>query len=224
MIKKSRCRTGKIPTLWSDTCSWPGPAGSPRIPPPSSPSPMANRLIPNCSPSAMRPGCFSTPFSRGIGKSFSANEVIDLINHLSPLPVVVVGVGDFLEHRHLPYNGIDLMNKTSLRQLIWLVRQAGWTLSVDSGPMHLAAAITDRLLSVHTWTNPKMVGPLESECLCLAGFEHFEGHRNQASRFQRGPVPEERIRGAARPAQCGRPRGDRKVCESSGLKLIARRT
>ena len=99
------------------------------------------------------------PFSRGIGKSFSANEVIDLCNHLSPLPVVVVGVGDFLEHRHLPYNGIDLMNKTSLRQLIWLVRQAGWTLSVDSGPMHLAAALTDNLLSVHTWTNPKMVGP-----------------------------------------------------------------
>ncbi len=99
------------------------------------------------------------PFSRGIGKSFSANEVIDLCNHLSPIPVVVVGVGDFLEHRHLPYNGIDLMNKTSLRQLIWLVRKASWTLSVDSGPMHLAAALTDRLLSVHTWTNPKMVGP-----------------------------------------------------------------
>lgn len=99
------------------------------------------------------------PFSRGIGKSFSANEVIDLINHFSPVPVVVVGVGDFLDHRHLPYNGINLMNKTSLRQLIWLVRQAGWTLSVDSGPMHLAAALTDKLLSVHTWTNPKMVGP-----------------------------------------------------------------
>ena len=85
--------------------------------------------------------------------------MIDLCNHLSPFPVVVVGVGDFLKHRHLPYNGYNLMNKTSLRQLIWLIRRASWTLSVDSGPMHLAAAISDRLLSVHTWTNPKMVGP-----------------------------------------------------------------
>lgn len=99
------------------------------------------------------------PFSRGIGKSFSGDEVIDLCNHLSPFNVVVVGVGDYLDHRHLPYNGFNLLNKTSLRQLIWLIHQAGWTLSVDSGPMHLAAAISDRLLSVHTWTNPKMVGP-----------------------------------------------------------------
>ncbi len=99
------------------------------------------------------------PFSAGIGKSFSGNEVIDMINHFSPLPVVVVGTGDHLDHRHLPYNGYNLMNQTSLRQLIWLIQQAGWTLSVDSGPMHLAAAITHKLISIHTWTNPKMVGP-----------------------------------------------------------------
>lgn len=113
----------------------------------------------NLLPPLDEPWILLHPFSRGIGKSFSGNEVIDLCHHLSPYPVVVVGVGDFLEHRHLPYNGYNLMNKTSLRQLIWLIHRAGWTLSVDSGPMHLAAAITDRLLSVHTWTNPKMVGP-----------------------------------------------------------------
>jgi hypothetical protein len=25
--------------------------------------------------------------------------------------------------------------------------------------MHIAAAVTDRLLSIHTWTNPRRVGP-----------------------------------------------------------------
>jgi heptosyltransferase I len=30
---------------------------------------------------------------------------------------------------------------------------------VDSGPMHIAAAVTDRLVSIHTWTNPARVGP-----------------------------------------------------------------
>lgn len=112
-------------------------------------------LLPNLD----EPWVLLHPFSRGIGKSFSGDEVIDLCNHLSPLPVVVVGVGDFLEHRHLPYNAFNLMNQTNLRQLIWLIQNASFTLSVDSGPMHLAAAINDRLLSVHTWTNPKMVGP-----------------------------------------------------------------
>ena len=110
-------------------------------------------------PSRDLPWVLLHPFSRGIGKSFSADEVIDLCHHLAPYPVLVVGVGNFLDHRHLPYNGCNLMNQTSLRQLIWLIRQCSWILSVDSGPMHLAAAITDRLLSVHTWTNPKMVGP-----------------------------------------------------------------
>jgi len=29
--------------------------------------------------------------------------------------------------------------------------------------MHLAAAITDRVLSIHTWTNPRMVGPYPAD-------------------------------------------------------------
>jgi heptosyltransferase-1 len=43
--------------------------------------------------------------------------------------------------------------------MIWLIRHASYVVSVDSGPMHIAAAITDRLLSVHTWSDPRLVGP-----------------------------------------------------------------
>src|SRR5207244_10616905 len=56
-------------------------------------------------------------------------------------------------------NCIDLTNQTSLLQLIWLIRAAHFIVSVDSGPMHIAAALTDRLLSIHTWTDPRRVGP-----------------------------------------------------------------
>ena len=31
--------------------------------------------------------------------------------------------------------------------------------SVDSGPMHIAAGISDRLISIHTWSDPRKVGP-----------------------------------------------------------------
>jgi ADP-heptose:LPS heptosyltransferase len=31
--------------------------------------------------------------------------------------------------------------------------------SVDSGPMHLAAAVTGQLLAIHTWSDPCQVGP-----------------------------------------------------------------
>ena len=50
------------------------------------------------------------------------------------------------------------MNQTDLLQLIWL-RGASFIISVDSGPMHIAAAITPDLLSIHTWTDPRRVGP-----------------------------------------------------------------
>ena len=40
-----------------------------------------------------------------------------------------------------------------------LLRRARFVVSVDSGPMHLAAAVTGDLLGIHTWTDPRKVGP-----------------------------------------------------------------
>jgi ADP-heptose:LPS heptosyltransferase len=40
---------------------------------------------------------------------------------------------------------------------------ARFIISVDSGPVHIAAAVNDRLLSIHTWTNPRRVGPYNSD-------------------------------------------------------------
>ena len=36
---------------------------------------------------------------------------------------------------------------------------ARFTISVDSGPMHIASAFSERLVSIHTWTDPRKVGP-----------------------------------------------------------------
>jgi len=103
------------------------------------------------------------PFSRGDGKSLTVREVVDFCREAAPLPVVLVGAGgpDFPEI--LPENAVNLMGKTSLGQLISVIRKASWTVSVDSGPMHLAAGITDRVLSIHTWSDPKIVGPRPEE-------------------------------------------------------------
>jgi heptosyltransferase I len=34
---------------------------------------------------------------------------------------------------------------------------------VDSGPMHIAAAVTSQLVSIHTWSDPRRIGPYNSE-------------------------------------------------------------
>ena len=83
----------------------------------------------------------------------------ELAEQRSPAPVVLAGIFDGETPDVWPGNVTDLLGKTSLAQLIHLIRKCAWTVSVDSGPMHLAAGITDRVLSLHTWSNPAMVGP-----------------------------------------------------------------
>jgi len=47
----------------------------------------------------------------------------------------------------------------SLLQLIWLIRVARFVISVESGPMHIAAAVNPNLLSIHSWSDPSRIGP-----------------------------------------------------------------
>lgn len=101
------------------------------------------------------------PFSRGIGKSLAPGEVVELCEALAPHPIWLVGSAPTAPEPAIscPGHVVDLRGKTSLTQLIGLIRHAAWTLSVDSGPMHLAAALSSKVLSIHTWSNPAMVGP-----------------------------------------------------------------
>jgi ADP-heptose:LPS heptosyltransferase len=97
------------------------------------------------------------PFSRGKDKSVSQNAVAAFCRAVD-LPVVLVGRSEE-KLSDLPPNVTNLLNKTSLTELLWLLRRAAFVVSVDSGPMHLAAAVTDQLLAIHTWSDPCHVGP-----------------------------------------------------------------
>ncbi len=97
------------------------------------------------------------PFSRGRGKSLSPAAVLAFCRAVGH-PVVLVGRAE-VHFPSTPANIVNLLNKTSLPELIWLLHRAAFVVSVDSGPMHLGAAITDRLLGIHTWSDPCKVGP-----------------------------------------------------------------
>ncbi|MDQ2918666.1 MAG: glycosyltransferase family 9 protein, partial [Verrucomicrobiota bacterium] len=79
----------------------------------------------------------------------------------APARVVVVGKSN--RKLNPPDNCVELTNQTTLLELIRLIRAAHFVISVDSGPMHIAAAITDRLISIHNWTNPRRVGPYNAD-------------------------------------------------------------
>jgi heptosyltransferase I len=97
------------------------------------------------------------PFARGGGKSLNNKLIEEICVAFAPTRVVVVGkTGRQID---VAENCVELTNQTSLLQLVRLIRVAKFVISVDSGPMHIAAAVNDRLLSIHTWTNPRRVGP-----------------------------------------------------------------
>jgi len=99
------------------------------------------------------------PFSRGAGKSLPVEEVEQFCAAF-PHPVVLAGRADVAVDgvERLP-NVTNLLNETSITELIWLLRAARWVVSVDSGPMHIAAALGKPLLAIHTWSDPRRVGP-----------------------------------------------------------------
>lgn len=107
------------------------------------------------------------PFSRGAGKSLSESDVIAFCRAAAPHRVVIAGRADV----RLPAiaNATELLNRTDLHELIWLLRRARFVVSVDSGPMHIAAALTPHLVSIHTWSDPRKVGPYRDDAWILAG-------------------------------------------------------
>lgn len=97
------------------------------------------------------------PFARGTGKSLMPTEISEFTRSIDPVPVVIVGRSDAKFESH--QNVVSLVNRTDLAELIWVLREARFIVSVDSGPMHIAAAVSSELVSIHTWSDPRLVGP-----------------------------------------------------------------
>ena len=104
------------------------------------------------------------PYARGAGKALSPKQVVDLCQKLPQEEIVLVGHPDS-PPENLPGNVTDLTGKTSLPQLVTLAKRAALTISADSGPMHIAAAVAPKILSIHTWTDPRKVGPYRPDAL-----------------------------------------------------------
>ncbi len=112
------------------------------------------------------------PFSRGAGKSLD-DACLDVFlktfrTHSNAL-CVLVGTGDY--SRENDGNFLNLLNRTTLAELTDILRRARFVVSVDSGPMHLAAALGTPLLSIHTWSDPRRVGPFSEKAWIWQGGE-----------------------------------------------------
>ena len=113
---------------------------------------------------AMAPGTVVLhPFARGEGKSLSVKQIVSFSVALrtNGFPVCLVGRCDKEIKRQLSEANQDasLLNSTTLPQLVRIISSAELVVSVDSGPMHLASALGRPLIGIHTWSDPRLVGP-----------------------------------------------------------------
>jgi ADP-heptose:LPS heptosyltransferase len=133
------------------------------------------------------------PFAHGQDKSLSNPVVEEFCRALAPTRVVIVGQSH--SGIRTPENCVDLTRQTSLLQLIWLVRVARFVVTVDSGPMHIAAAVTGNLVSIHTWSDPRRAGPYNPDAwvwkhdqLLRVGDLETANIRRRGRRFRRKDV------------------------------------
>ncbi len=138
--------------------------GLPKIERPVFPLPPGDPLD---APFRDQPFVVLHPFARGEGKSLAPEGVIEFCERVRPMIAIVAGVGTF--ERELPGNAINLLNQTTIRQMIWLLGAAAFVVSVDSGPMHIAAALNAKMLSIHTWSDPRLVGPFSGDAWIWQG-------------------------------------------------------
>jgi len=128
------------------------------------------------------------PYARGQGKALTVPQIRQLCEMLAPGAVVLVGVSENAPLLELPGNVSDLTNKTSLSELVGILRGAGFVISVDSGPMHMAAAVNPRLLGIHTWSDPDKVGPYHPEAYVWKGGSI--AHRQSMARAEKSCAAE----------------------------------
>ena len=69
--------------------------------------------------------------------------------------------------RQMHEQATNLAGKTSLPQLVALLKRANLLISGDSGPMHIAAAVGTPLIAIHGPTDPALSGPVSPTATIL---------------------------------------------------------
>lgn len=91
-------------------------------------------------------------------------NLIDLIGSRFRLPVVITGTSVDLPiadqiHERASLKPISLVGRTSLRELMALIKLADLFIGVDSAPFHIAYALGTKAIGLYGPTSPSITGP-----------------------------------------------------------------
>lgn len=90
-------------------------------------------------------------------------KLADKLYHDNIIPVIIGGpndqrlAGEIIAHTKIP--PIDLTGKTTMKQLTYILQKSQTFVGGDTGPMHLAAAVGTKIVTLFGPTDPKRNGP-----------------------------------------------------------------
>jgi heptosyltransferase-1 len=104
--------------------------------------------------------------ARWFTKQWSPESFAQVADRLQKEGIRVVVIGDTAENHpgravvgYMKTSPIDLVGKTSLKELIALLKRVRLLITNDSGPMHLAAALGTPVVALFGPTDPSRTGP-----------------------------------------------------------------
>jgi heptosyltransferase I len=102
-------------------------------------------------------------------RNWSIENYAAIIEHLATMDcrIVLTGGNSDLEHRYADSlcaagAAINLVGRTSLKQLLALINEADLVICPDSGPAHMATTVNTPVLGLYATSNPDRTGPYAS--------------------------------------------------------------
>lgn len=98
-------------------------------------------------------------------KEWPLDHFVELINQMAAMPIVLIGAmsdkdkSDYVLARTTHPHVVDLTGRTSLLELVEVLRTAKAYVSADTGPLHIANALKVPLVALFGPTSPERTGP-----------------------------------------------------------------
>ena len=122
--------------------------------------------------------CLISPCSsQGSGdkynRSWPAENFVQLISFLSQkksIHIIISGgssateksYSDYFDSQKLGQNALNLIGKTSIREMASLIKLSDFVISPDSGPAHVATIMGKPVIGIYAMSNPDRSGPYNS--------------------------------------------------------------
>jgi heptosyltransferase I len=122
--------------------------------------------------------CSSQRYGDKYNRSWSSANFIEIMRYLSEergIQTIITGGTSAIEKQYLDHfksqnfekNVVNLMGKTTIRQMASLIKMSDFVISPDSGPAHIATIMNKPVIGLYAMSNPDRTGPYKSKELLV---------------------------------------------------------